>query len=145
MRAVEEAVRVHQEELEGTPQNGTDTSSRAPLADPVPLRPAGMHELEELLAEHLATRVRVQEGRAGGKVIIEFAGALMQIGAAMQKAKEHPVQQAEVKPVGAEKASEQEQLQAMRKALMASRQAAEAQEREMQAQGMQIQNALLTK
>jgi ParB family chromosome partitioning protein len=32
-----------------------------------------MHELEELLSEHLATRVRVQEGRAGGKVVLEFA------------------------------------------------------------------------
>jgi ParB family chromosome partitioning protein len=32
-----------------------------------------MHELEELLAEHLSTRVRVQEGRVGGKVVVEFA------------------------------------------------------------------------
>ncbi len=56
---------------------GPGTGGRAPAvrrpAEDGPLRPAGMHELEELLAEHLATRVRVQEGRAGGKVIIEFA------------------------------------------------------------------------
>ena len=32
-----------------------------------------VHELEELLSEHLATRVRVQEGRTGGKVVVEFA------------------------------------------------------------------------
>jgi ParB family chromosome partitioning protein len=73
VRAVEEAVRIHQEGIEGTPPTGTDAPSRGSLAEPVPLRPAGMHELEELLAEHLATRVRVQEGRSGGKVIIEFA------------------------------------------------------------------------
>jgi ParB family chromosome partitioning protein len=73
VRAVEEAVRIHQEGIEGTLSTGTDAPSRGSLAEPVPLRPAGMHELEELLAEHLATRVRVQEGRSGGKVIIEFA------------------------------------------------------------------------
>jgi ParB family chromosome partitioning protein len=32
-----------------------------------------MHELEELLAEHLSTRVRVNESRNGGSVVIEFA------------------------------------------------------------------------
>jgi ParB family chromosome partitioning protein len=38
------------------------------------LRQAGMHELEQLLSEHLATRVTVQEtARAGGKVVISFA------------------------------------------------------------------------
>jgi ParB family chromosome partitioning protein len=33
-----------------------------------------MHELEQLLSEHLATRVKVQEtAKSGGKVLIEFA------------------------------------------------------------------------
>jgi ParB family chromosome partitioning protein len=33
-----------------------------------------MHELEQLLSEHLATRVKVQEtAKAGGKVFVEFA------------------------------------------------------------------------
>jgi len=32
-----------------------------------------MHELEELLSEHLETRVKVEEGGTRGRVIIEFA------------------------------------------------------------------------
>jgi hypothetical protein len=32
-----------------------------------------MHELEELLSEHLDTRVRVEEGAKRGRVIVEFA------------------------------------------------------------------------
>jgi ParB family chromosome partitioning protein len=33
-----------------------------------------MHELEQLLSEHLATRVKVQEAtKAGGKVVVSFA------------------------------------------------------------------------
>ncbi len=32
-----------------------------------------MHELEELLSEHLATRVRVEEGGKHARVIIDFA------------------------------------------------------------------------
>ena len=37
------------------------------------LRPPGLLELEELLAEHLETRVSVQLGAKRGKVTIEFA------------------------------------------------------------------------
>ena len=37
------------------------------------LRPPGLLELEELLAEHLETRVGVQMGAKRGKVTIEFA------------------------------------------------------------------------
>jgi ParB family transcriptional regulator, chromosome partitioning protein len=66
VRSVEEAVRAR----------GGDENSDAPeteTARPPKLRQAGMHELEKLLSEHLATRVKVQEGRAGGKVMVEFA------------------------------------------------------------------------
>lgn len=37
------------------------------------LRPPGILELEELLADHLATKVRVDMGASKGKVVIEFA------------------------------------------------------------------------
>lgn len=37
------------------------------------LRHPGMHELEELLAEHLDTNVRVEEGARRGRIIIDFA------------------------------------------------------------------------
>jgi ParB family chromosome partitioning protein len=63
VRAIEELVR---ERADG-PTPGP-AGPRGPR-----LRQAGMHELEELLSEHLATRVRVQEGRSGGKVVLEFA------------------------------------------------------------------------
>ncbi len=32
-----------------------------------------MHELEELLSEHLATTVHVEEGAKRGRIVIEFA------------------------------------------------------------------------
>lgn len=32
-----------------------------------------MHELEELLSEHLATTVQVEEGARRGRIVIEFA------------------------------------------------------------------------
>ena len=37
------------------------------------LRPPGLLELEELLAEYLSTRVSVTMGSGKGKVIVEFA------------------------------------------------------------------------
>ena len=67
VRAVEEAVRVRTELDPGEAAAGG--GSKGPR-----LRQAGMHELEQLLSEHLATRVKVQEtAKAGGKVVIEFA------------------------------------------------------------------------
>ena len=63
--AVEEAVRARGE--------GEPSLERATARGPK-LRQAGMHELEQLLSEHLATRVKVQEtAKAGGKVVVEFA------------------------------------------------------------------------
>jgi len=69
VRAVEEIVR-ERADLEATaPSASSPRTGKGPR-----LRQAGMQELEDLLSEHLATRVRVQEGRGGrGKVVIEFA------------------------------------------------------------------------
>jgi ParB family chromosome partitioning protein len=63
VRVVEEAVRAR-----GEGEGASTPTERAPR-----LRQAGMHELEALLSEHLATRVKVNEGRKGGKVVVEFA------------------------------------------------------------------------
>jgi ParB family transcriptional regulator, chromosome partitioning protein len=69
VRAVEEAVRVRTELDPSSPGAEAAVKAKGPR-----LRQAGMHELEQLLSEHLATRVQVQEtGKAGGKVVIEFA------------------------------------------------------------------------
>jgi ParB family chromosome partitioning protein len=65
VRAVEEAVR-DRNELGGP--------GVAPGADrPTRLRPPGILELEELLSNHLDTRVKVNLGNRKGRVVIEFA------------------------------------------------------------------------
>jgi ParB family chromosome partitioning protein len=66
VRAVEEAVR-HRNELGGHPGARRDP----PTASKV--RPPGVLELEELLSEHLDTRVHVDLAARHSKVIIEFA------------------------------------------------------------------------
>jgi ParB family chromosome partitioning protein len=66
VRAVEDAVRLHNERSQ--PED-TDR----PRPSPTRLRPPGILELEELLADHLSTRVRVDMGANRGKVVIEFA------------------------------------------------------------------------
>jgi ParB family transcriptional regulator, chromosome partitioning protein len=65
VRATEEAVRARNE-LGGSPDP-------APQAGQGRLRPPGVLELEGLLSEHLATRVKVDIGSRRGKVVIEFA------------------------------------------------------------------------
>jgi ParB family chromosome partitioning protein len=70
VRAVEELVRERQGA--GAPPTepataGRDHSSRAPLRAP------GLVELEELLGDHLETRVKISMGAARGKVVIEFS------------------------------------------------------------------------
>jgi ParB family chromosome partitioning protein len=69
VRAVEEAVR----DRSGKP-------AAAPKPDPSPgsepshgLRPPGLLELEELLARHLDTRVKIEMGATKGRVLVEFA------------------------------------------------------------------------
>lgn len=71
VRDVEDAVKAKGEgEGEGSDTGGTD--------GPGPpggrrLRPPGLLELEDLLSEHLDTRVRVSMGAKRGKVVVEFA------------------------------------------------------------------------
>jgi ParB family chromosome partitioning protein len=81
VREAEEAVRLH-----GQPEDG-DTEAAAPAPAPAPagagepaepkrLRAPGLLELEELLADHLATRVNVSMATGGGrgKIVVDFSG-----------------------------------------------------------------------
>ncbi|MEX2294091.1 MAG: ParB/RepB/Spo0J family partition protein [Acidimicrobiales bacterium] len=72
VRDAEEAVRVHGDE---TAEPDTEAGARRAAAGKR-LRPPGLLELEELLAEHLDTRVKVSMASADGKgkVVIEFGG-----------------------------------------------------------------------
>lgn len=66
VRAVEEAVR---ERSERQPEGTAASDGPAPKR----LRPPGIRELEELLAEFLETRVSVDLGTKKGRVVVEFA------------------------------------------------------------------------
>lgn len=66
VRAVEEAVRVRAER-DPAPDSSPDATA------PKRLRPPGIRELEELLAEFLDTRVAVDMGAKKGRVVVEFA------------------------------------------------------------------------
>jgi ParB family transcriptional regulator, chromosome partitioning protein len=70
VREVEDAVRARNDLGEAV---GPVTPGRAATAGPR-LRPPGILELEDLLSQHLDTRVRVNMGPRRGKVVIEFAG-----------------------------------------------------------------------
>jgi ParB family chromosome partitioning protein len=77
VREAEEAVRAHNElDAEGAPP----AAEGAPAPDGAPatkrLRAPGLLELEELLADHLDTRVKVSMASSNGKgkVVIEFGG-----------------------------------------------------------------------
>lgn len=65
VRAVEEAVKARGE---GEPSDGQQPRPAQPR-----LRPPGLLELEELLSNHLETRVKVDMGAKRGKVVVEFA------------------------------------------------------------------------
>jgi ParB family chromosome partitioning protein len=76
VREAEEAVRLH-----GQPEAESEAPVEAPPAAPVEgaakrLRAPGLLELEELLADHLSTRVAVSMAGANGKgkITIEFSG-----------------------------------------------------------------------
>lgn len=77
VRAVEEAVKARS--TTGAPEPVVDEPAPAPsndgagLTPTTRLRPPGLLELEELLAEHLETRVSVQMGAKRGRVAIDFA------------------------------------------------------------------------
>jgi len=58
---------------EQTESSSTGTIDGAGLTPATKLRPPGLLELEELLAEYLETRVSVQLGAKRGKVTIDFA------------------------------------------------------------------------
>lgn len=81
VRAVEEAVKrggapsgpeptLDQGHLDSAPPRDRDGAGIAPNTR---LRPPGLLELEELLADHLDTRVAVQMGAKRGRVAIDFA------------------------------------------------------------------------
>ena len=74
VREAEEAVRRHNEAEEDEP---AAAPAPTPAASPAKrLRAPGLLELEELLADHLDTRVRISMagGNGKGKLVVEFAG-----------------------------------------------------------------------
>jgi len=75
VRALEEAVRDRggASEPDEPPQPTARVSDGAGLSGATRLRPPGLLELEELLADYLSTRVSVTMGTSKGKVVIEFA------------------------------------------------------------------------
>jgi len=76
VRAVEEAVRRGGSPVEPEPapiEPPTPTHDGAGITSTTRLRPPGLLELEELLAEHLETRVNVQMGAKRGRIAIDFA------------------------------------------------------------------------
>lgn len=75
VRMLEEAVRDRGGAAEpaATPTPQREVPDGAGLTGATRLRPPGLLELEELLAEYLSTRVSVTMGTNKGKVVIEFA------------------------------------------------------------------------
>ena len=76
VRAVEDAVRRGAlSERAPAPTGGrpAQPTDGAGLAAGTRLRPPGLLELEELLADHLDTRVNVQMGAKRGRVMVDFA------------------------------------------------------------------------
>jgi ParB family chromosome partitioning protein len=70
VRAVEEAIR----DRDGQPSTSyTEPNAGATRAPRSRLRPPGLLELEELLGDHLETRVSISMGAARGKVVVEFS------------------------------------------------------------------------
>jgi ParB family chromosome partitioning protein len=69
VRAVEDAVRERSGKPAAAPKPDTAASSEPSHG----LRPPGLLELEELLARHLDTRVKIEMGATKGRVLIEFA------------------------------------------------------------------------
>ncbi|UDY34351.1 ParB/RepB/Spo0J family partition protein [Dermatobacter hominis] len=56
-----------------TADDGSGPAGGSPGPSPAPLRPPGLLELEELLADHLDTRVSITMTAKRGKVLVEFA------------------------------------------------------------------------
>jgi ParB family chromosome partitioning protein len=74
VREAEDAVRLHNEAVVAT--DGDPSPAATAPAPPKRLRAPGLLELEELLADHLDTRVKVSMAGVNGKgkVVIEFGG-----------------------------------------------------------------------
>ena len=75
VRALEEMVR-EQVRLTELAEFGDEGDDGAETAAPVArsgLRPPGVVELEQLLADHLSTRVKVDMGGRHGRIVVEFA------------------------------------------------------------------------
>ena len=70
VRAVEDVLRRHQDEVNAAPASPPGRFSESAVR---PLRAPGLLELEELLSEYLDTRVSVSMGGKRGKMVIEFA------------------------------------------------------------------------
>ena len=73
VREVEEAVRQRNELAGQVPSGATAAPSNARPPSGKKLRPPGLIELEDLLSNHLDTRVAVELGAKKGRVVIEFA------------------------------------------------------------------------
>lgn len=80
VRAIEDLVRerfsppADGDPVEGTAEDTDQTEALSPSADvPPTLRPPGVLDLEELMGDHLNTRVRIDMGGKRGRVLIEFA------------------------------------------------------------------------
>jgi ParB family transcriptional regulator, chromosome partitioning protein len=73
VRDVEEAVRARAELAAGRPADPAGDGGPPPAPQPTKLRPPGLLELEELLAEHLDTRVAISMGAGKGRLQIDFA------------------------------------------------------------------------
>jgi ParB family transcriptional regulator, chromosome partitioning protein len=73
VREVEEAVRARTELVAGRSGDPAAGEGPAPAPRPARLRPPGLLELEELLAEHLDTRVSISMGAGKGRLQIDFA------------------------------------------------------------------------
>jgi ParB family chromosome partitioning protein len=71
VRATEEAVREHEGEPAPVAPEGDDATTMP--ATRRRLRPPGLLELEELLGDHLDTRVKISMGSSRGKVVVEFS------------------------------------------------------------------------
>lgn len=70
VRAVEQAVRARA--AAGSDDEGAAAGPGTPAGSPK-LRPPGLLELEQLLADHLDTKVKVEMGAKRGRVVIDFA------------------------------------------------------------------------
>ena len=55
----------------GAPDDASAASNGSPARRR--LRPPGLLELEELLGDHLETRVKISMGSSRGKVVVEFS------------------------------------------------------------------------